>query len=116
MSTPTHPHPPATTGNSDKQRRAEAREYVRQVRACQVHAMMFTAGMVVIFLVNLFTNKAAGIDGGWSSWWSAWALIGWGLGVAVHGFVVQLSRPESSSAREVRQIEKVLTAMGPESC
>jgi hypothetical protein len=51
--------------------------------------------MVVIFLVNLFTNLAAGVTGQWSAWWSGWALIGWGLGVSVHGFVVWLSRPAS---------------------
>lgn len=90
---------------------------MQRLRACQVHATVFAAGMVVILLVNLFTNKAAGISvGEWSAWWSAWALIGWGLGVAVHGFVVQLSRPATLFlVREEKQIDKVLASMDPES-
>ncbi len=115
MSTSTRSQSPATPDKSDDRRREEAREYVHGLRAFQVHASVFTAGMVVIFLVNLFTNKAAGISGGeWSAWWSAWALIGWGLGVAVHGLVVRLSRPGISSAiREDKQIDKVLASMDP---
>jgi hypothetical protein len=113
MSASTHSQSPATPDNSDDRLREEAREYVHRLRACQVHATVFAAGMVVILLENLFTNKAAGISGGeWSAWWSAWALIGWGLGVAFHGLVVQLSRPGISTAiREEKQIDKVLASM-----
>jgi hypothetical protein len=64
MSTPTHPHSPTTPGDSDDRRREEVRTYVQQVRPCQVRAKVFTAGMFVILLVNLFTNKTAGISGG----------------------------------------------------
>ncbi|MGI9615710.1 MAG: 2TM domain-containing protein [Acidimicrobiales bacterium] len=71
-------------------------EYPQQVRAFQVHASVFAASIVLIFAVNLFVNLAAGIAGQWSAWWSVWALIGWGLGIAVHGFVVWLARPASS--------------------
>lgn len=114
MSTPTHSQSPAQPRNPDDRRRKEVREYVRQLRACQVHATVFTAGMVFIFLVNFFTNKAAGITGSeWSVWWSALALIGWGLAVAAHGLVVRLSRPGVSSPfREDKQIDKVLASMG----
>jgi hypothetical protein len=67
--------------------------YPKQVRAFQVHAVVFAATMVLIFMVNLLTNLAAGTAGYWSAWWSLWALIGWGSGIAVHGFVVWLNRP-----------------------
>lgn len=93
MSTPSNTHPPATPVTSDDERREEAREYTQQLRAFQIHAAVFAAGMVVIFLVNLLTNIAAGITGQWSAWWSGWALIGWSLGIAVHGLVVWLQRP-----------------------
>ena len=69
--------------------------YAQQRRAFRIHAAVFAAGMIVIFAVNLLTNLAAGIADQWSAWWSLWALIGWGLAIAVHGFVVWLSRPES---------------------
>ncbi len=67
--------------------------YDEQRRAFQAHAAVFVAGMVVMFAVNLATNVSAGIAGNWSAWWSVWALIGWSLGIAVHGFVVWLNQP-----------------------
>ncbi len=82
---------------------------MQQLREFYIHATVFAGGMVIIFLVNLATNVAAGIAGEWWAWWSAWALIGWGLGIAVHGLVVRLNRPtRSSSTWEQRQIDKVL--------
>ena len=68
-------------------------DHALQRRAFQVHAAAFTAGMVLIFVVNLLVNLSAGVGGQLSAWWSLWALIGWGLGVAVHGFVGWLARP-----------------------
>ena len=73
-------------------------DYPRQVRAFQAHAGVFAATMVLIFAVNLFVNLSAGIAGHWSAWWSVWALIGWSLGIAVHGFVVFLAKPENGSS------------------
>ena len=87
-----------------------ARRYVEQLRAFYVHAGVFAASMVVIFAVNLLTNLSAGIAGEWTAWWSAWAFLGWGLGIAVHGLVVRLNRPTTStSSWEQRQIDKVLS-------
>lgn len=93
-----HPQPDQHT----EERRVEAaRRYVQQLQAFYIHVGVFAGGMVIIFLVNLATTVAAGISGEWWAWWSAWALIGWGLGIAVHGLVVRLNRPTgSSSGRE----------------
>jgi hypothetical protein len=71
--------------------------YGQQLRAFQIHAAVFAAGVVLVFLVNLIINVAAGTTGRWSAWWSGWAVIGWGLGIGVHGLVVRLSRPASHS-------------------
>lgn len=102
------PHQPAD--DLAEQHRVEAaRRYVQQLQAFYVHAGVFAGGMVIIFLVNLATNAAAGITGEWSAWWSAWALIGWGLGIAVHGLVVRLNRPAPSSSSWTQQhIDKEL--------
>ena len=95
--------------HAEHQRVEAARRYVQQLQAFYVHAGVFAGGMVIIFLVNLATNAAAGITGEWSAWWSAWALIGWGFGIAVHGLVVRLNRPApSSSSWTQRQIDKEL--------
>lgn len=79
------------------EREEAARRYVEQLRAFYAHATVFAAGMTVIFGVNLLTNLSAGIAGEWTAWWSAWALLGWGLGIAVHGLVVRLNRPPLAS-------------------
>ncbi len=108
-------HAAAAPNSSDEQgadeRRVEAaRRYVEGLKAFLVHAAVFAAGMVIIVTVNLITNVSAGIAGEWSSWWSIWAFIGWGSGIAVHGFVVWLNRPSGSSPTwEERQIDKVLS-------
>ncbi len=91
MSTPLQ-----ATSNLDHapgEREEAARQYVEQLRAFYAHACMYAVGMLVIFAVNLLTNLSAGIAGEWTAWWSAWALLGWGLGIAVHGLVVWLNRP-----------------------
>jgi len=49
--------------------------------------------MAVVFGVNLVVNLMASIAGSRSAWWSLWALIGWSVGVAIHGLVVWLNRP-----------------------
>ena len=86
-----------------------ARRYVEQLRAFYVHTGVFLAGMLVILAVNLLTNLSAGIAGEWTAWWSAWALLGWGVGIAVHGLVVRLNRPSlASSTWERQQIERML--------
>jgi len=102
------PHQPAHE-HADQQRVEAARRYAQQLQAFYVHAGVFAGGMLIIVLVNLLTNLAAGIAGEWWAWWSVWAFIGWGLGIVVHGLVVRLNRPAgSSSTWEQRQIDRVL--------
>lgn len=74
--------------------------HVQQRRAFDIHARVFALSMVLIFAVNLATNAAAGITGEWRAWWSVVALLGWGLGVAVHGIVVRMARHRSFDAAQ----------------
>ncbi len=76
--------------------------HVQQTRAFHLHARVFAASMVIIFAVNLALNAAAGITGEWWAWWSVLALIGWGLGVTVHGLVVRFSKPQSGELARSR--------------
>ena len=104
-----NPTPPSNqTNHAVDERQEAARHYVDQLRAFYAHAAVFAGSMAVILAVNLFINLSAGIAGDWSAWWSVWALIGWSAGVAVHGLVVRLNRPStSSSSWEQRQIERM---------
>lgn len=110
MTPSTHSLDPKPESAIDGERVEAARRYVEQLQAFYVHASVFAIGMVVIFAVNLATNLSAGIADEWSAWWSVWALIGWGPGIAIHGLVVRLNRPSlSSPSWEQRQIDKVLS-------
>ena len=97
-----------TSGHTDEQLQA-AKRYAEQLRAFYGHVGGFATGMLIMFAVNLVTNISAGTAGDWNAWWSVWALLGWGIGIAVHGFVVWLNRPSFASSNwEQRQIERML--------
>jgi NADH:ubiquinone oxidoreductase subunit 6 (subunit J) len=101
-----------TTG---EQRREAARQYVEQLRVFLIHAAVFAVGMIVIFVVNLGTNAAAGITGHWWAWWSGWALIGWGVAIAILGTVVRISRPGGSPSKwDEKQINRLLSSQDAE--
>ncbi len=107
MSNPTPPS--SQLDQTADERQDAARRYVEQLRSFYVHAAVFSAGMTAIFAVSLLTNLSSGIASEWSAWWSVWALIGWGAGIAVHGLVVRVNRPSlASSTWEQRQIERML--------
>jgi hypothetical protein len=91
--------PPGAGADVDDHRPDDARCAADHLLDFGIHAVVFAAGMVVIFVVNLATNLAAGIAGHWSAWWSAWALIGWSTAVGVHGLVVRLARSSVSMRR-----------------
>ncbi len=95
---------------SDENEREEAaRQYVEQLRAFYVHASIFGASTFLMFVANLLVNLSAGTTGELSAWWSAWALLGWGFGIAVHGLVVWFNRPGFvASTWEQRQVERML--------
>lgn len=96
---------------TDDERTEAAQLYVQQLKAFYVHASVFAGSMLIIFLVNLLTNMSADVVSDWGAWWSLWALLGWGSGIAVHGLVVRFNRPSSSSsAWAQRQIDKVLSS------
>jgi len=87
MSTATH------TAKNDHLR-ADADRYEHQRRAFRLHLNVFTGSMALIFLVNLAINAAAGITGEWWAWWSVLALVGWTLGITVHGIVLRMARTQ----------------------
>ena len=91
MTTPDHA--PTRIDRASDERAEAARRYDDQVRAFRGHVGGFATGMFIMFSVNLVTNISAGTVGDWNAWWAVWALLGWSIGLAVHGFVVWLNRP-----------------------
>lgn len=110
MTSPERTLNPDDEGCNEEQRFEAARRYVEQLHAFFIHAGVFTGGMVIIFIVNLATNLSAGIASEWRAWWSVWAVVGWGIGIAVHGLVVRLNRPSPSSLTwQQRRVDKLLS-------
>lgn len=108
-----HAHPPAPAGATSDTIRQEARLHIRRRRAFSIHAGVYAASIAVIVAVNAVTNAAAGLTGEWWAWWSVPAVLGWGIGVTVHGLVVRLARPRSGSPdREEREIDRFLASEG----
>lgn len=62
-----------------------------QRQVLRVHAAVYAGSIVLIVLVNLALNAAAGLLGEWWAWWSALAVLGWGLGLSVHAIVVRVA-------------------------
>jgi len=85
------------TISANNQRREDARRYLEQERAFRVHAVVAACSLVVIVAVNAFVNAGTGIAGDWWAWWSLWAVLGWGIGIAIHGTAVRLARHQLAS-------------------
>ncbi|MEL6890449.1 MAG: 2TM domain-containing protein [Actinomycetota bacterium] len=90
MTTPTEARSPRSQPD---ERLEAASRWAEQRHAFFGHAGGFATGMFIMFAVNLATTLSAGTAGDWNAWWSAWALVGWSSGLAVHGLVVWLNRP-----------------------
>lgn len=111
---PTPTEAPSDLDQTADERVEVARRYADQRRAFHGHVGGFATGMFIMFSVNLVTNISAGTAGEWSAWWSVWALLGWSIGIAVHGFVVWLNRPSfaSSTAEEIDALAEHRTPRG----
>ena len=78
----------------------EAIEYVQELKAFYTHAAVFAVGIIGIFIVNLMTSPGY--------LWAIWALVGWGMGLAIHAVTVFGVNGTLGADWERRQIEKRL--------
>lgn len=56
----------------------------------------FRASLTVYLLVNAFLVFIWSLSGGY--FWPIWPILGWGLGVALHGWNVYFRRPITEAA------------------
>lgn len=82
------------------QEETEAMEYVQGLKSFYMHAMTFVVVNVFIILVNLITSPGY--------FWFVWALLGWGLGLAIHALHTFDWFAYFDSNWEKKQIEKRL--------
>lgn len=78
----------------------EAMEYVQGLKSFYMHAMTFVVINIFIMLVNLITSP--------DYLWFLWAILGWGLGLALHALSTFDWLGRFDSDWEKKQIEKRL--------
>ncbi|MDO9382995.1 MAG: 2TM domain-containing protein [Hyphomicrobiaceae bacterium] len=70
-------------GDPNYAERLENRRHVDAARGFKVHATIFALVVLGLALVNLLSGPP---------YWFQWVLLGWGAGVAAHGFSVYRNR------------------------
>jgi hypothetical protein len=75
---------------TDSQLQRQARRRVNQKMGFAIHATVFVLVNLGLATINFATGGKA---------WHLWALAGWGLGLAIHGFVT-FARLNGDNLRE----------------
>ena len=87
---------------TDREKYLAAKAHVAALKGFYIHFIVFIAVMTVLL--------AADYAGG-GSWWVHWPLIGWGLGLLGHAFLVYAPRKVSTSGWEERKIKETIAKM-----
>ena len=76
--------PPAAevdgSATRDKKKLRRARRQVRNLKGFYVHLLIYGLVIALLGTINLFSAS--------SSFWAIWPALGWGCGIAMHGFLV----------------------------
>lgn len=79
---------------------AKAIEHVENLKSFYMHLAVYILVMIFLTILNAVTS---------SRWWVIWPMMGWGLGLAIHGATVLLEGGGLFNAEwERKQIEKRL--------
>ena len=68
-----------TTADQVQQRYDRARARVQAVKGFYLHGVAFVVVNIALFALNALLGEG---------WWFYWPLIGWGIGLGLHGFSV----------------------------
>lgn len=86
----------------DQQKMALATRRVDSLAAFYYHLTAFVVVMVILFAVNLFLSK---------SWWVEWPLLGWGVAVLTHAFMVFAQPRNPMHDWKSRKVEELKNKM-----
>ncbi len=78
----------------------EAKERIQELRGFYTHLLMFVLINLFLVAVNLLTS--------WGTWWFYWPLLGWGVGVVVHGAWTFWGRELWGKNWEERKIKELM--------
>lgn len=84
----------------DQERYQRARARVQQLRLFYTHVAVYVFVNIFLLLINLLTDP-------WSLWFY-WPLLGWGIGLAVHAFLVYGAGGIMGKGWEERKIREIM--------
>ena len=86
----------------DQEKYLAAKAHVEAIKGFYIHCVVFIA--VMTGLVG--ADYASG-----DSWWVQWPLIGWGLGILAHAYLVYSPNKVSTKSWEDRKIKETMAKM-----
>lgn len=96
----------APSGETEDPRYKAAKKRVEDIKGFYTHLLVYACVNAGLFLINLLTSPG--------NWWFYWALLGWGIGLAVHGLTVFVFEGRWLGPEwEQRKIERIMKAGGP---
>ncbi len=84
----------------EKERFEMARKRVEDLKGFYMHLFVYIIVNLGLFLLNILTAPRA--------LWFYWPLIGWGIGVAIHGFVVLVGGAVFGKNWEEKKIREIM--------
>jgi hypothetical protein len=81
-------------------RYVQAKREVRTIKALYTHVLVYICVMSGLALLNMLLTN--------SGWWFQWPLIGWGIGLAIHSFLVFAPMRPFGQGWEERKIHERL--------
>jgi len=86
----------------DEERYKAAKKRVEDIKGFYVHLLVYGCVNLGLFLINVLSSPG--------TWWFYWPLLGWGIGLLVHGLTVFVFEGRwLGSAWEQRQIERIMS-------
>ncbi len=66
--------------SKEEQAEVAAFDYVRRLKGFYLHLTRYVAVIALLFVINAVTSP--------NYWWAFWPMLGWGIGIAMHGLKV----------------------------
>lgn len=79
----------------------------KAINGFYTHFIVFLAVIAGLALVNLVTGD---------SFWIQWVVLGWGIGIAAHAFLIFVRRPQQEQKlREIRRLREEMRGAAAQS-
>lgn len=75
-----------------------AQKRLRIKKGFLIHLIVYSIVMALLIIINLYSGSKP---------WFIYPLLGWGIGVAIHGFVTYSSLTSSSEDKIQREIDRI---------